>query len=228
MIKILALDTSTNACSVALCLDEAIHGEFEIAPRQHASLVMPMVKKLLDAQSMHLEDLDAIAFGQGPGSFMGIRIAAGIAQGLAFGAQLPVIPISSLQALAQAAYLETACERILAGWDARMQAIYWGGYTLQGKYMQSIIPDVLSAPAEITLPDQEAWLAAGNAWQEYAADLPRALTKSFLAERPDIYPSARAVAYLAIEKLEQGETFQPSQAQPVYLRNDVATKPRQN
>ncbi len=142
MAKILAVDTSTEACSAALLLGEKIDERFEIAPRRHTSLILPMVEDLLNEQSMRLTDLDAIAFGQGPGSFMGLRIAVGVAQGLAFGANLPVVPVSSLQALAQAAYWKTSCKTILAGWDARMQAIYWGAYVLREKQMRPVIFDI--------------------------------------------------------------------------------------
>jgi len=224
MTKILALDTSTNACSAALLLEGEIHERFEIAPRRHASLILPMIEDLLNEQSVRLVNLDAIAFGQGPGSFMGLRIAAGIAQGLAFGSQLSIIPISSLQALAQAAYQQTSHENILAAWDARMHAMYWGAYTLQKKSMQPIVPDALNAPADIVLPNKKEWLLAGNAWQIYASDLSKELSNLPLDQCPEVYPTASAIALLASEKLKQGETLPPSKAQPNYLRNKVASK----
>ena len=225
MVKILAFDTATDACSVALLYDNEIHERFEIAPRRHSALILPMVDELLNARSMVLADLDAIAFGQGPGSFMGLRIAAGVAQGLAFGAGLPVVPVSSLQALAQVAYLETGCQNILVGWDARMDAIYWGAYRLQDKFMCPMISDTLSSPAEIVLPDENDWLAAGNAWQVYAAELPELVSNRFYQKELLFYPAARAVARLAAEKYIKDDFLVPANATPVYLRNQVAKIP---
>ena len=171
MAKILAFDTATAACSVALSVKGEIYEQFEIAPRKHGQLILGMVQHLLSAAGMSLTDLDAIAYGCGPGSFMGIRLATGIAQGLAFGADKPLIPVSSLQTLAQSAYLGTQAPQIAAAWDARMQAIYWGVYRCdEAGLMQSVQSDTLSQPGQLMLPTG-SWLAAGNAWKVYADKL---------------------------------------------------------
>ena len=214
MTQILALDTSTEACSAALTCDGETHERFEIAPRRHSALLLPMVEDLMHQQSLQLADLDAIAFTQGPGSFMGLRIAAGVAQGLAFAARKPVISVSTLQALAQAAHWKSNYENILAGWDARMQAMYWGAYVLENDVMQPMTKDRLDAPAQFALPDQRTWQAAGNAWEIYAIEVPTI---------SNTYPTAYAVAFLASKKLDRGEIMLADQAQPIYLRNQIAS-----
>lgn len=219
MAKILAFDTSTEACSAALLLEGEIHEQFEIAPRRHTALLLPMVDDLLKTHSLKLTDLDAIAFGQGPGSFMGVRIATSVAQGLAYGANLPVIPVSSLQALAQAAYTQTFSTNVLVGWDARMDEVYWGAYTLRKNIMQTVVLDRLDPPSEINPPFDSSFLAAGNAWEVYGLDFPNVLS--------DVYPTAAAIAVLAAERYERGELQSPVAAQPLYLRNQVAGSTKQ-
>jgi tRNA threonylcarbamoyladenosine biosynthesis protein TsaB len=225
MPRILAFDASTAACSVALMRDGTLDEKFEVAPRRHAALILPMVDALLQKYSMQLSELDAIAFGQGPGSFMGLRTAVGIAQGLAFAAGLKVIPVSSLQALAQAAYEKTHHEKVIAGWDARMSAIYWGAYRLHDAIMQPVMDDVLNAPEEICLPEGDSWFAAGNAWSIYADGLSVDVRQGFIGQDPEIYPSAGAMARIAVQRFEKGATVDPVDAQPVYLRDNVAKVP---
>nr|VFJ96912.1 MAG: tRNA threonylcarbamoyl adenosine modification protein YeaZ [Candidatus Kentron sp. H]VFJ97120.1 MAG: tRNA threonylcarbamoyl adenosine modification protein YeaZ [Candidatus Kentron sp. H]VFK02851.1 MAG: tRNA threonylcarbamoyl adenosine modification protein YeaZ [Candidatus Kentron sp. H] len=126
--KILAIDTATDACSVALHLDGEYWGRHELAPRQHAEILLPRIRELLSEAGLSLNHLDALAFGRGPGAFTGVRIATSVAQGLAFGADLPVVPISSLHALAQGAWRERGERNLLAALDARMGEVYWGAY----------------------------------------------------------------------------------------------------
>ena len=120
---ILALDCATDACSVALWSDGKQDECFDVVPRRHSDLILPMVDQLLIKASIALTEIDVIAFTAGPGSFMGVRLTTGVAQGLAFGARCPVIPVSTLQVLAQSAYQAIKVERVLAGWDARMGRI---------------------------------------------------------------------------------------------------------
>ncbi|NNJ83882.1 MAG: tRNA (adenosine(37)-N6)-threonylcarbamoyltransferase complex dimerization subunit type 1 TsaB, partial [Gammaproteobacteria bacterium] len=128
--KILAIDTATDACSVSLHMDGQYRDSHEIAPRKHAEILLPRIEALLSAAALSPRDLDALAFGRGPGAFTGVRIATGVIQGLAFGADLPVVPISSLHALAQGAWRERGEKNILAAFDARMGEVYWGAYQL--------------------------------------------------------------------------------------------------
>lgn len=211
MTKILSLDTATEACSAALLLDDEIIEEFQIAPRQHSQLILPFIEKLLKKANLKLSDLDALAFGCGPGSFMGVRLAASVIQGLAFGAQLPIISISSLQALAQDAFDKSGETSILAGWDARMNAIYWNQFSenLQLKFPQ----DQLSDPKDIPL---DAAVAAGNAWSVYADQLSG---KIKIIE--GCYPRASCVAKLALEKFKRKEFTPLHEALPTYVRDKV-------
>lgn len=150
MSKLLALETATPACSVALWLNGEITQQFEIAPQRHSDILLDRIDKLLSDAGMNLKNLDAIAFGSGPGSFMGIRIATAVAQGIAYGIDLPVIPVSTLQALAQVAYQKIKSERVIAGWDARMDSIYWGVYQVDYRnIMQAITGDHLNYPKDI-------------------------------------------------------------------------------
>ncbi len=219
--KILAFDTATAACSVALLIEGEIHEQFAIAPQRHAELILPMIEKLLGDAGIGLAQLNAIAFGQGPGSFMGVRIATGVAQGLAFGADLPVIPVSTLQALAQTAWQETQCPDIIAAWDARMQAIYWGVYSLsENGLMMAARPDALNPPEELQIPTDKKWLLAGNAWKIYHQQLASKLNPD--AQIADIYPQARAILSIAQVSLSEGKMRSALEIEPVYLRNDVA------
>ncbi|MDI9229458.1 tRNA (adenosine(37)-N6)-threonylcarbamoyltransferase complex dimerization subunit type 1 TsaB, partial [Serratia bockelmannii] len=126
--RILALDTATEACSAALLNQQQIYARFEIAPRDHTQRILPLVQELLQVQQLELTALDALAFGRGPGSFTGVRIGIGIAQGLALGANLPMIGVSSLATMAQGAWRLTGATRVLAAIDARMGEVYWAEY----------------------------------------------------------------------------------------------------
>lgn len=223
---ILALDTSTEACSTALLLPNGdIEESFQIAPKQHAELILPMIDKLMTKEGISFNHLDAIAFGQGPGSFIGLRVAACVAQGIAFATQKPVIPISSLQALAQIGHWETKASHIIAGWDARLKAVYWGAYMIQdSKIMQTIVSDCIQVPCDIVLPTGD-WLAVGNAWEIYHTQITDVRFKTHCdIWNKAAYPHARALAYIAKHHFLAGKTYPPEAAQPFYVRNEVAKK----
>ncbi|MBS0351031.1 MAG: tRNA (adenosine(37)-N6)-threonylcarbamoyltransferase complex dimerization subunit type 1 TsaB [Proteobacteria bacterium] len=225
--KILAFDTATAGCSVALLAHGQITERFELTMQKHGELILPMIQNLLNDAGLHLKQLDAIAVGRGPGSFIGVRIAVAVAQGLAFGANLPVIPLSTLQTLAQTAYLQTGHSHILPGWDARMRAIYWGGYQVNAnQLMQAIIPDSLSSPEELRPDLAIAWLPVGNAWNLYRHQMPQMLE---WREKPlELFPKARAMLELAVASYQKGELLDPSKLEPVYLRDQVAHIKREN
>ncbi len=223
--KILAFDTATAACSAALNINGEIIQRLQIAPQQHAELLLPMIQDLLTEAGITLSELNAIAFGCGPGSFMGVRIATGVAQGLAFGADLPVIAVSSLQTLAQTTHQQTEEKNILAAWDARMHAVYWGAYCLGTEgIMIPIQPDALSEPNEVFLPAERTWCATGNGWQIYqpylSAILPHCQTVIL-----DVFPQACALARIAEVYYQQGKILDPTQAEPTYLRDKVTFTP---
>jgi len=223
MTKILAFETATAACSAALWCDGVLQQRYEIAPSRHSELLLPMIDQLLEEASLSVHDCDAIGFGQGPGSFMGVRLAASIAQGLAWGAGIPVVPVSTLQALAQTAFWQMTADTVLVGWDARMQQVYWGVYHQAKNGVQAIISDQLSAASEITIPT-EVDCAAGNAWVLYADSVPSAIAH-LPRPKPECYPTAQAVAFLAARAFDQGECVKPEAIELAYLRNQVAQAP---
>ncbi|TXY01819.1 tRNA (adenosine(37)-N6)-threonylcarbamoyltransferase complex dimerization subunit type 1 TsaB [Vibrio mimicus] len=224
-VKILALDTATERCSVALLVGNTVYSRSEIAPRDHTKKVLPMVDEVLKEAGVTLQELDALAFGRGPGSFTGVRIGIGIAQGLAFGANLPMIGISTLAAMAQAAYRLQGMTHVASAIDARMEEVYWGRYVRQedGSW-QAAEAECVIAPAllaQTLTRDEQVWGKAGTGWDAYPAlaDLPLQVQSSEV-----LYPDSQDIAYLAQFELAQGNTMSVEQASPVYLRDTVAWK----
>lgn len=218
--KLLALDTATEACTVALSIDGRVLERFE-RRSQHSEHLLPMVDALLAEAQLALGQLDAIAFGRGPGSFTGLRIGAGVAQGLAFGADLPVVPVSSLATLAQG----QAGDRVLAAFDARMQQVYWGAYrrTVDG-VMELDGSEQVVAPAAVPRPEGEGWAGAGSGWDAYAAMLEARLGSLLTGWVPAQLPHARDMLSLAAHALRAGRALSAEQALPLYIRDDVAAK----
>jgi tRNA threonylcarbamoyladenosine biosynthesis protein TsaB len=222
-VRILALDTATENCSAALLLGERLHAREQLLSRGHAEHILPMIAELLREAAVTLPELDAIAFGCGPGAFTGVRLAASIAQGLAFGAARRVVPVSNLQALAQRVLKEAAgSERVLACNDARMHEVYCGAYQRSaGGLAHAVRADQLSAPERVRLP--EGWAsagatAAGSAFQAYPQL--RALPGIQVCE--NLWSRAAEIAQLAAPAVRAGCTVAPQEALPVYLRDDVA------
>ena len=223
--KLLAFDTSTEACSAALGLGDAVLQREELAPRRHAELILPMVDSLLREAGLRLSDLDAVAFGRGPGAFTGVRLAAGIAQGLALGAGLPAVPVSSLAALAQGAPRQA--DALLATMDARMGEIYWGLFEpANGGATRLTAGERVSKPDGVTLPAGRSFFALGSGWETYGDLLAERFKGRVTGAAPARRPQARDLLPLARAELEQGRGLPPEQALPVYLRNEVAQKPR--
>lgn len=216
--NILAIDTSSTACSLALLMNENIVIHHEIAPLQQARIILPSINALLKSCDVTLKQLSAIAFGQGPGSFTGIRIATSVAQGLALGAKLPVIPVSSLAALAQAAFDDLGWKKLLVATDARINEIYWGMFSVENGFVQLTNIEKICHPDKADLPNTPDWYGVGNGWEIYKNQLafnPIAIDTTRI-------PMASAVSRLAKIKFEKGEYLSPSKAQPIYLRNKVA------
>lgn len=219
--KILALDTSTDVCSVALRSNGAVVERVELGNR-HSERVLPMVQEVLAQAGIALSHLDGLAFGRGPGSFTGLRIGAGVAQGLAFGADLPVVAISSLAALAE----DQDATRVLAAFDARMQQVYWGAYARTAAGLMALVGDEsVVAPGAVPLPDGQQWIGAGSGWDRYFETLKRRLGERVAAWRPGGFPRAAAVARLGEAGFRAGQALPAEQAVPVYLRDQVAKQP---
>ncbi|MFQ1640129.1 tRNA (adenosine(37)-N6)-threonylcarbamoyltransferase complex dimerization subunit type 1 TsaB [Aeromonas veronii] len=224
-LKILAVDTATEACSAALLVGDKLFSRWEEAPRDHTRKILPMVQAVLEDAGISLSDLDAIAFGRGPGSFTGVRIGISVAQGLAFGAGVPLIGISTLAAMAQGAYRLEGAEQVLTAIDARMNEVYFGRYELIDGRMQLVGDEVVSEPA--ALVDVRGKLAGlvtcvGTGFETYGETLSGladelAVSQVRFPAAEDMLPLARA-AWLA------GEAVPVEQATPVYLRDKVTWK----
>ncbi len=221
MTTLLALDTATEACSVALLHDGKVISHYEVIPRLHAQRLLPMIESLRADAGIALSAIDAIAFGRGPGAFTGVRIAIGVVQGLAFALQRPVLPVSTLAVLAQRAHREHAATQVAAAIDARMDEVYWGCYRLeQGEMCLQGLESVL-APQLAGLPRlaEGDWFGAGTGWVTYQDRLPAAVS----GRAGMLLPHAQDLLQLAGFAWQRGEALDAQDAQPVYLRDNVAT-----
>ncbi len=224
--KLLAIETAAESCSAALLIDGEISLRSQLQPRKQSELIMPMLDELLLEAGLKPAQLNAIAFGCGPGSFTGVRIAAGVAQGVAYGADLPVVRVSTLAALAQGHYRISGYKRVLPAFDARMQEVYWGCYEVQQSgLMQAQFPDEIAAADKVTLPQGESWHGVGGGWESYGDQLFAVLGSVLETVTPDLHCSAHDVALLGAEGFKQGEAVAAEEALPQYLRDDVAKKP---
>ena len=220
--KILAIETATEACSAALLIDDQVKVEFEHAPRQHTQLILPMLDKVLAEADVVLADIDAIAFGRGPGAFTGLRIAAGVTQGLALATERPVIAISTLAALAQQVYETHQHTHMLTALDARINEVYWGKYSIeQGRAVLEGEEQVI-LPQEITSIHSEQWAGVGSGWAVYGDELSAIANGHLKNIYAGIEPSAEYIAKLAAYEFATGNLLSVEEAQPVYLRDKVA------
>ena len=227
--KILAIDTATEGCSVTLQIDTAQISEMQVVPRKHAELILPMIDSVLSQAQLSLSALDALAFGRGPGAFTGVRIATGVIQGLAYGADLPVVPVSTLRALAQRVFNQHQQRRVMTAFDARMDEVYWGCWqTDQHDIMQAVAVEQVIAPDRVERPaewsDDETVTAAGSGWLSYADVLMAATRVSPDNILADLISRADEIAQLAMVEFKLGNAVPAEQALPVYLRNQVAWK----
>jgi tRNA threonylcarbamoyladenosine biosynthesis protein TsaB len=219
-LNILALDTSTEYCSAALLREAGIASREELAGQRHSELVLPMIEDLLKQTGLSLDRLDGIAFGAGPGSFTGLRIACGVAQGLALGAGVPVVPVGTLLALAQA----SGASRVLACLDARMGEIYHAAYVRDGEgWEEAVAPNVCRADQAPDV-DNGGWIGIGSGFATYASELAARYGGKLVGTHPNAYPHARAIAELARPRLDAGGGFPAEQAVPLYVRDRVALK----
>lgn len=223
--KLLALDTSTEACSVALWQDGQSLSLDEVCPQQHSKRVLPMIQQLLAEAGLGLSQLDGIVFGRGPGSFTGVRIGVGVAQGLAFGADLAVYGVSTLAAMAQAAQRLHGAHQVIAAIDARMAEVYLAAYQRAADtgLMQLVGEEMAIKPQLLTSPIfahsmAECW-AVGTGWQTYASQMQQWQP---VQVSPDIlYPSAQDMLTLALPALAAGQFVAAELAEPVYVRDEV-------
>jgi len=227
VVKILAIDTATEACSAALFINGVITEQYQLAPREHTQLILKMIESLLSDAKIKVADLDAIAFGRGPGSFTGVRIATGVVQGLAFACDLPVIAVSTLASIAQLAYEDHQQKNVLAGIDARMGEMYWGCYALDENNLMILNGEEKVSAAkmvEVNESFSNNYCGAGSAWDSYAEQLNEKLGEQVAAVYADYFPHSVTIVKLAAAAFKRGEAVEAAKAQPVYLRNDVAKK----
>ena len=220
MPKILAIETSSELASCALLVDGRVIERSTSGVRTHSQSILPMVQELLIEAGVRLADCDAVAFGAGPGSFTGVRTACGVAQGLAFGAKLPVLPLVTLEAMAESCRARTGANEVLTVLDARMNEVYWAQYRYEDGAWREVVAPVLAAPEAVAPLAREGLAACGNGFSAY----PEAFAgKEFaLGALADILPHAREMAVLAAPAFAAGQAVPPAQAQPLYLRNKVA------
>lgn len=221
--NILVIDTATEACSVALETAAGIEHRFEVCPQEHSRKLLPMVQDVLQVANVSLADIDALAVGIGPGSFTGVRIAMGMVQGLAFGADLPIVKVSTLQAMAQQCFEQEEQQSVVSLIDARMSEVYFAHYQsdingvmqLQGEELV-IAPDVL---IEQKLQHFKGYGAAGTGWPAYESLL------ALHCETPQIlYPNALYMLPMAKQQFSQHQTFTAREIEPTYLRDKVTWK----
>lgn len=238
LMKILALETSGTGCSAALLIDSHLEQRQREAPRQHADLILGMLDALLREAELSLPELDAIAYGRGPGSFTGVRIAAAVAQGIAYGAGRPVIAVSTLAATARAAFNRTGCRRIACAFDARMDEVYWGCFEIDAQERPIAVGDELVIePASTAVLQGLGWCGAGSGWAVYPELQQR--HRSALASAGDgdgdgdagrvnliaeIGAAAGDIAWLAGSMADAAKPA--DRALPVYLRHQVTDASR--
>lgn len=219
--RILAIDTSTETCAVALGDGPAWDERSLVAGHRHSDLLLPMIRGLLDDHGATLAQLDGVAFGAGPGAFTGLRIACGVAQGLALGAGLQVIGVSTLEALAETARQRHGAGKVIAALDARAQEVYVAAYRHDGvRWHEAVAPAVIG-PAAVTLPEGGGWTGVGSGFAAYPVLRERCLPVLASCE-PTLFPTATAIGTLALPRLAGGEGVAARDAAPIYLRHKVA------
>lgn len=235
MKTILALDTATEALSVALQHNGETLSHFELAPRLHAQKLLGLIDELLSAHNLKVSDVDAFVFGRGPGAFTGVRTAVGVVQGLAFAYGKPVLGISTLEAMAQAAFRETGATHVITAIDARMGEVYWAAWQKSAKGWQVVVNECVCPPDKVQWPavlaNGERWLGVGTGWMAYSDALKSDHDLVDVRANADanpiaLYPNALDMLTLARPRLDKGEGVAAHQAEPVYLRDQVAHKPK--
>jgi tRNA threonylcarbamoyladenosine biosynthesis protein TsaB len=230
-VKILALDTATDACSVALLAGDTVVARYEEPQRGHAELILPMVDAVLAEAGIELRALDCFAVGRGPGAFTGVRIAVSVAQGLAFGVERPIVPISDLAALAQRAVQTHGAQRVVACLDARLGEVYWAAFETGADGLVGAITDErVGPPGSLALAAGLDWFGVGTGWAahpELAAKLSQ-MGVAMAGIDGTLLPRAEEIAHLAVRDFRKGLAVPPEQALPVYVRDSVAVTSRKS
>lgn len=221
--KILAIDASTEACSAALYTDGELIERYLLAPRKHIELLKPMVEEVMTEAEVDVSDLTGLAFGAGPGSFAGLRVACAFVQGMGVALDIPVVPVSTLMAMAQQV-LDNHPERtVLVMLDAKMKEVYWGVYRLEDRQVISVLPDQVTKLSDIPnfsgIVGLASIIGAGNGW-DVADTWVEALKPEFIEK--NVYPRAGEIALLSVDDFENGMGLDAEQISPIYLRDNIA------
>jgi len=221
-VNVLAIDTSSTACVLGLQVDDQRDADVRISGRSHSRDILPAISELLSANQVSLSQLDCIVFGQGPGSFTGLRIAVGVVQGLGYGLDVPVVPVSSLACLAQAAYEATGNSRIVVALHARQEEVYLGVYEAADSFVRAISDETVIDVNDISPLLTDDWIGVGDGWI-LRAQLESALGKKMLSVTTDVHPDPDALLNLGIDGFKSGRSIDAIDARPEYLREQVAT-----
>jgi len=221
--RLIAFDTATEWCTAALWVDGAVAVREERAGQRHSDLLVPMVMDLLAEAALKLNQLDGLAYGMGPGSFTGLRIACGVAQGLALGGDIPVLGVSTLEALAEEAWVQRQADRVLACLDARMHEVYAGLYLRQGDGWTCQAGPVVCPPGHAPAPPAPGYLGIGPGFAAYPA-MADELPVPLAGVAGELIPHARSIVCLAAPRFGRGEGLPPEAAEPLYIRDKVALK----
>lgn len=221
--NILALDTCTEMCSAAVLKNGELFEQHVLTQRGHSEQILSMIDAVLADANISMKQIDVLAFGRGPGSFTGVRVGVGVAQGIAFAREIPVVPVSTLAAVAQRAIDEYDASQIAVAMDARMGEIYAANFIEENGLAVASDEEQVCPPATFS-PVNEVCFAAGTGWQEYAETLDQQFKGKIQGEDRQLLPTAAAIAKLASHEAEKGNTLMPEQAVPVYLRDNVAKK----
>jgi len=222
--KLLAVETSTEACSAALFIDGEVVERFELAPQKHTKLILPMIDSLLADAGLTPQQLDALAFSRGPGSFTGVRIATSVIQGIALGADLPVVPVSTLATIAQDFFDQHDDNVAYVAMDARMGEIFWGVYQRNAEGYAELIDEEAVTPAEDIIFPELSGVGVGSGWGVYHQQLLARLDGLVTDYHSDALPKAASIAKLGAWRFSLGQAVDVDQAMPVYLRDKVAKK----
>jgi len=222
--NILALDTCTESCSAALLYNGEVFEQVEMTQRGHSDLILGMMNTLFQQANTTISTVDAVAFGRGPGSFTGVRVGVGVTQGIAFARDIPVIPISSLLAVAQDAADKLDVDHIAVAMDARMGEIYCASYQRQNGIVELIDSERVCPPEQFKPHSEQQWVGVGTGWREYDTILRDNFAGSLTDVAVEHYPNAEVMIKLAKIEADAGRMVTAEQALPVYLRDNVAKK----
>lgn len=222
--KLLAVETSTDACSAALFIDGEIREKFELAPREHTKLILPMIDSLMADAQLRPQQLDAVALSRGPGSFTGVRIATGVAHGIAFGADIPVVLVSTLAAIAQAFFNRREIDVAYTAMDARMNEIFWGVYQRNALGLAVLTGEEAVTPASEACCPELTGAGVGSGWAVHGEILTARLGTRLQSIDSEVWPRATCIAQLGAYDFANGLAVPVEQAMPVYLRDKVAKK----